>query len=193
MTNVSYCMDHSLERLARNLNPGCGFCHCAQSSLRCQAPAERMDSSSVLVAKRPLNGPARGAGCVAHRLAPRKVERVNSVIADVLRSSAGERADDWPTHVPLVEFAINDSASDRLHALLRRRRPAPRRPLTLSGAPDPAGSGEAAAQLMGRVTAQVRALLQERQDRRNKELDSRQTPRGATCSSAEFAVGEEDW
>ena len=95
--------------------------------------------------------------------------------------------------MPLVEFAINDSASDRLHALLRRRRPAPRRPLTLSGAPDPAGSGEAAAHLTGRVTAQVRALLQERQDRRNKELDSRQTPRGATCSSAEFAVGEEDW
>ena len=40
-----------------------------------------------------------------------KVERVNGVIADVLRSFAGERADDWPDIVPVVEFAINDSAS----------------------------------------------------------------------------------
>ena len=31
--------------------------------------------------------------------------------ADVLRSFAGKRADDWPALVPLVEFAINDSAS----------------------------------------------------------------------------------
>jgi hypothetical protein len=31
-----------------------------------------------------------------------KVECVNGVIADVLRSFAGERADDWPDFVPLV-------------------------------------------------------------------------------------------
>jgi hypothetical protein len=42
-----------------------------------------------------------------------KVERVNGVIAagDVLRAFAGNRSDDWPELVPLVEFAISDSAS----------------------------------------------------------------------------------
>jgi hypothetical protein len=40
-----------------------------------------------------------------------KVERINGVVADVLRSFANERGDDWPALVPLVEFAINDSAS----------------------------------------------------------------------------------
>ncbi len=39
------------------------------------------------------------------------MERINGVIADVLRSFANERGDDWPALVPLVEFAINDSAS----------------------------------------------------------------------------------
>ena len=40
-----------------------------------------------------------------------KVERVNGVIADVLRSFAADRGDDWPDFVPLAQFAINDSAS----------------------------------------------------------------------------------
>ncbi len=40
-----------------------------------------------------------------------KVERVSSVITDVLRSFASERCDDWPELVPLVDFAIKDSAS----------------------------------------------------------------------------------
>ena len=42
-----------------------------------------------------------------------KVELVNCRIADVLRSFAGERADDWQALVPLVEFAINDSEVQR--------------------------------------------------------------------------------
>ena len=56
-------------------------------------------------------------GLPNHHNTTRKVERVNGVIADVLRSFAGERrragADDWPgpALVPLVEFALNDSAS----------------------------------------------------------------------------------
>ena len=94
-------------------------------------------------------GPARGAGCVAHLRLPHhhnttsKVERVNGVIADVLRSFAGERADDWLALVPLVEFAINDSAS--LHGtgytpFYADRDQQPRHPLTPSAAPDPAGS-----------------------------------------------------
>ena len=37
--------------------------------------------------------------------------RVNGVIVDMLRSFAGERADDWLDFMPLVKFAINDSAS----------------------------------------------------------------------------------
>ena len=50
-------------------------------------------------------------GSPHHHNTTTKVERVNGVIADVLLSFAGERADDWPTLVPRVEFAINDSAS----------------------------------------------------------------------------------
>ena len=36
---------------------------------------------------------------------------MNVVIADVLRSFAADRGDDWQDFVPLAEFAINDSAS----------------------------------------------------------------------------------
>jgi len=50
-------------------------------------------------------------GSPHHHNTTSKVERVNGVIADVLRSFASERGDDWPELVPLVEFAINDSAS----------------------------------------------------------------------------------
>jgi hypothetical protein len=53
----------------------------------------------------------------------------------------------------------------------------PRSPLTPPAGPDPAvpvGDGEAVAHLMGRVTTKVRALLQERQDRRKAEFDAHQ-------------------
>ena len=89
--------------------------------------------------------------------------------------------------MPLVEFAISDSASPLgtsntpFYAAGGQH---PRRPLNPSAAPDPAGSGEAAAHLMGRVTAEVRALLQERQDRRKAELD-------ASRRDVQFAVGDE--
>ena len=36
---------------------------------------------------------------------------MNGVIADVLRSFAADRGNDWPDFVPLAEFAISDSAS----------------------------------------------------------------------------------
>ena len=49
-------------------------------------------------------------GSPHHHNTTSKVELINGVIADVLRSFAGERADNWPTLLPLVEFAINDSA-----------------------------------------------------------------------------------
>ena len=50
-------------------------------------------------------------GSPHHHNTTSKVERVNGVIADVLRSFADDRCDDWPDLVQLVEFAINDSAS----------------------------------------------------------------------------------
>ena len=105
--------------------------------------------------------------------------------------------DVWPDFVPLAECAINDSApslgstrpSTRggyapLHA---DRGQHPRRPLAPPDAPDPAApveSGEAAAHLMGRITAEVRALLQERQDRQKAELDAHRR-------DVQFAVGDE--
>ena len=87
-----------------------------------------------------------------HHNTTSKVERVNGVIADVLRSFAGERADDWPAIVPRVEFAINDSASplgtgDTPFYADRGKHPCS--PLTPSAAPDPEGSGQAAARGAG--------------------------------------------
>ena len=92
--------------------------------------------------------------------------------------------------MPLVEFAINDPASplgSRYTPFYADHGQHPRRPLNLAAAADPAapaGSSEAVAHLMGRVTAEVRALLQERQDRRKAELD-------ATRRDVQFAVGDE--
>ena len=129
-------------------------------------------------------------GSPHHHNTTSKVERFNGVIADVLRSFAADRGDDWPEFVPLAEFAIKDSASPLgscYTPFYADRGQHPRRPLTPPNAPDPAvpaGSGEAAAHLMGRVTADVRALLQERQERRKAELDAHR--RDVT-----FAVGDE--
>jgi hypothetical protein len=50
-------------------------------------------------------------GSPHHNNTTGKVELINGVIAGVLRSFAIERGDDWPALVPLVEFAINDSAA----------------------------------------------------------------------------------
>ena len=50
-------------------------------------------------------------GRVGGREAGRDKERINGIIAVGQRSFAGERADDWPALVSLVEFAINDSKS----------------------------------------------------------------------------------
>ena len=129
-------------------------------------------------------------GSPHHHNTTSKVERVNGVIADVLRSFAGERADDWPDFVLLAEFAINDSAlqlGSGYTPFYADRGQHPRRPLNPPATPDPAvpaGSGEAVAALMGRVTAEVRALLQERQDRRKAEHDSHRR-------DVRFAVGDE--
>ncbi len=105
----------------------------------------------------------------------------------MLSSFAGKRADDWPEFLPLVEFAINDSASplgSEYTPFYADCGQHPRRSLVPPAAPDSAGPGEAVAGLMGRVTTEVRALLQERQDRRKAELDVQRR-------DVRFAVGDE--
>ena len=49
-------------------------------------------------------------GSPHHHNTNSRTERVNGVIADVLRSFVDGRQDDWPSLIPLVEFAINDTA-----------------------------------------------------------------------------------
>ena len=60
-------------------------------------------------------------GSPHHHNTNARTERVN---ADVLRSFVSERQDNWPSLIPLVEFAINDLASPlgmgyTVHAVLR--------------------------------------------------------------------------
>ena len=50
-------------------------------------------------------------GSPYHHNTNSRTERVNAVIADVLRCFVDGRQADWPSLIPLVEFAINDSAS----------------------------------------------------------------------------------
>ena len=107
------------------------------------------------------------------------------VIANALRSFAGDRSEDCPYRdlVLLVELATNDSASrsslgsgympgpfyaDRGQQWTQH----PSRPLAPPDGPDPAApdeSSEIAAVLTGSITSE--ALLQERQDRCKAELD----------------------
>ena len=102
------------------------------------------------------------------------------------RSFADERGDDCPTVVPLVEFAITDSASPLANSYTVSRTPSAAGISAPLAAPDPTGPDEEAAHLMGRVTAEVWALLQERQDLRKADpsatwgaellLDTEHTP-----------------
>ena len=76
-------------------------------------------------------------GSPYHHNTNSRTERVNAVIADVLRSFVEGRQDDWPTLIPLVEFAVNDSASPIGHgytAFYADRGQHPRRPLSTPGA-----------------------------------------------------------
>ncbi len=116
------------------------------------------------------------------------MEHVKCVIADVLRAFAGDSGNNCQEFVPLAEFAINDSVSplgSGYTPFYADSGQHPRRPLTPPDAPDPAvpaGSGEAAAHMMVRVTAEVQALLQERQDPCKAAL-------GAHWRDVKFAVG----
>ena len=128
-------------------------------------------------------------GTPHHHRTTSKVERVNGVVGDALRAFVNDRQDDWPTYIPLVEFAINDSASALgcgYTPFFADRGEHPRRPLT---AP-PAASGtapalgQALARVMRHITGEVRALLQERQDERKRLRDGGRR-------AVEFAVGDE--
>ena len=50
-------------------------------------------------------------GSPEHHNTTSKVELVNCVIADFLRAFVNYRQDNWQEFTPLVEFAINDTAS----------------------------------------------------------------------------------
>jgi hypothetical protein len=118
-----------------------------------------------------------------------KVERVNCVLADseVLRCVSGERAGYWPNFVQLVEFTIIDSASplgSGYTPFYANRGQHPRRSLVPPPASDPAGSGEAVADLMGRVTTEVLALLQERQPAGRTGARQSSTRSGAAAGRA---------
>jgi hypothetical protein len=50
-------------------------------------------------------------GSPYHHITISRTERVNAVIADALRCCVDSRQADWPSLIPLDEFAINNSAS----------------------------------------------------------------------------------
>jgi hypothetical protein len=115
-------------------------------------------------------------GSPHHHNTNSRTERVNGVIADVLRSFVDGRQDDWPSLIPLVEFAINDSASPLGHgytAFYADRGQHPRRPLSAPGSPpDDIGlGGDALARHMAVVSDEVRGLMHESQAARKARWD----------------------
>ena len=115
-------------------------------------------------------------GSPHHHNTNSRTERVNGVIADVLRSFVDERQDDWPSLIPLVEFAINDSASPLGHgytAFYADRGQHPRRPLSspCTSRDDVGPPGDSLARHMSVVTDEVRSLMHESQAARKARLD----------------------
>jgi hypothetical protein len=130
-------------------------------------------------------------GSLHHHNTTSNVECVNGVITEV--AIAGNSSDNWLELVQLVEFAINDSASTLGSGYTQFYADRGQYPRTGAQAPLPArcarlcclpGSGEVAAHLMARITAQVLALLQEQQDRRKAALDAHRR-------DVQLAVGDE--
>ena len=73
-------------------------------------------------------------GSACHKNTNAKVELANGVIGDTLRAYANGRKDDWDSHLPLAEFAINNAASSlddgltpALAAVRRQHRHSPMR------------------------------------------------------------------
>jgi len=99
-------------------------------------------------------------GSSHHHNTNSRTERVNGVIADVLRSFVDGCQDDSPFLIPLVEFAINDSASPLGHgctAFYAERGQHPRRPLSAPGtSPEDIGlGGDALARHMAVVSNEI--------------------------------------
>ena len=123
-----------------------GFCHCARPSLRFSGTRRFV---MCFGKRRPHDPPAATLLC-SGRFIP------VSTAARCLRPVGPTgRWHDWPTLLPLVEFAINDSASPLgtgYTPFYADRGQHPRRPLIPSAAPDPAGSGVT-------TSMEVRALV----------------------------------
>ena len=114
---------------------------------------------------------------------------MNSVVGDALRAFVNYCQDNWPVYIPLVEFAINNSASTLgcgYTPFFANRGEHPRRPLNPPAAAGGAAPalGQALARVMQHITGEVRALLQERQDERKRLRDGGRR-------AVEFAVGDE--
>ena len=117
-------------------------------------------------------------GLQEHHNTMSKVKLVNGVIADILRAFVNDRQDNWPELIPLVELAINNTAFPLgtgftpFFADSGQHQRCPLAPPTSGTAPEARG-GEAVALLMGSVTAETCALLQEWQDAWKAHLDPR--------------------
>ncbi len=132
-------------------------------------------------------------GSQHHHNTMSKVDRLNGVIADILRSFASGGADDWPAELmPLVEFAINDSETTQRrrsslgsgythfyagrgqHQRCRAARCCS--PLGDDEGAAPTGTGP-------ELTGEVRALRSRSQDRR-KAPEARRAPAGRALRRA---------
>ena len=104
------------------------------------------------------------------------MERANGVISDTVRAYANGRKDDWDSHLPLAEFAINNSASsldDGLTPFVIDRGEHPRLPL--SPPLDDSTAGETPlgyARRMREVEATVHELLAPAQAEQKAKLDA---------------------
>ena len=100
------------------------------------------------------------------------------LVKGYLRAFVNDRQDNWQELTQLVEFTINNTASPLSTGFTPFFADCcqhPRCPLAppTSGTAQEARGCEAVALLMGSVTTETRALLQERQDARKARLDPR--------------------
>ena len=178
-----------LQQLPQRWRPGTSS---RRSSARLACPTQ-IRVTRLVSATRPYVGVSSGQPCTAGAAlgislifgspyTNSRTERVNHVIAGVLRSFVDGRHDDWPSLIPLMEFAINDSASPsatvtRPQASTRTRGQRAQRPLLAPGPSlDDLGlGGDALARHLAVVSDEVRGLMHKSQAARKARLDP--TPR----------------
>jgi hypothetical protein len=59
-----------------------------------------------------LNGMLAAVSSAYHPQTDGQTERMNRVMEDVLRAYVGHKQEEWERHLPMVEFAINNSVAD---------------------------------------------------------------------------------